>query len=69
MKPDFDVLAIVCVVVSKTETVPLFAMPVAGSTTTGFDPSGGISGLRERPPQLLTYTLRPSLLTMRRIRK
>src|SRR5262249_54718708 len=46
--------------VSNTEMVPLLAMPVAGSTTTGFDPSVASPACGSRPPQLLTYTLRPS---------
>src|SRR5262249_47358392 len=46
--------------VSYTDTVPLFAMPVAGSTTTGFVPSVASPGCGRRPAQLLTYTLRPS---------
>ena len=38
----------------------MFAMPVAGSTTTGFEPSVASPACGSRPPQLLTYTFRPS---------
>src|SRR5262245_59847014 len=61
-RPTSIVFTTVAVDVSTTETVPLLAMPVSGSTTTGFEPSVASSAAGRRPAQLLTYTLSPSLV-------